>query len=72
MVRILYAGYLACALYFLYPLVHDTLTFSTDCVRSALPMGAPGLSTNAASSADGHANRCVPGPHVGIATGRGA
>ena len=72
MVRILYAGYLAFALYLLYPLVHDTLTFSTDCVRSALPMGAPGLSPNAASSADGHANRCVSSPHVGIATGRGA
>ncbi|WP_201316909.1 hypothetical protein [Burkholderia sp. E168m15] len=72
MVRILYAGYLAFALYLLYPLVHDTLTFSTDCVRSALPMGAPWLSPNAASSADEHANRCVSSPHVGIATGRGA
>ncbi len=72
MVRILYAGYLAFALYLLYPLVQNTLTFSTDCVRSALPMGDHGLAANSASSADGHANRCVLGAHVGIATRRGA
>jgi hypothetical protein len=72
MIRILYAGYLAFALYLLYPLVQNTLTFSTDCVRRALPMGALGLSANSASDADGHANRCVPNAHVGIAAGRGA
>ncbi|KVH04084.1 MULTISPECIES: hypothetical protein [Burkholderia] len=70
MVRILYAGYLAFALYFLYPLVQNTLTFSTDCVRSALPMGAHGLSANSASGADGHANRCASSAHAGVATGR--
>ncbi|NTZ10897.1 hypothetical protein [Burkholderia metallica] len=70
MVRILYAGYLAFALYLLYPLVQNTLMFSTDCVRSVLPMGDHGLSANSASGADGHANRCVSSVHAGAATGR--
>ncbi|MBJ9966729.1 hypothetical protein LGM43_23080 [Burkholderia seminalis] len=66
MVRILYAGYLAFALYLLYPMVQNTLAFSTDCVRNALP----GLSTSPASGVDGHANRCVPTTQAGAATGR--
>jgi len=70
MVRILYAGYLAFALYFLYPLVQNTLTFSADCVRSVLPTGDHGLSANSASGADGHASRCVSSAHAGVATGR--
>ena len=70
MVRILYAGYLAFALSPLYPMVQNTLTFSTDCVRNALPGGAHGLSTSAASGVDGHANRCVPTTQVGAATAR--
>ena len=70
MVRILYAGYLAFALYLLYPMIQNTLTFSTDCVRNALPGGAHGLSTSAASGVDGHVNRCVPTTQVGAATAR--
>ncbi|KVT08451.1 hypothetical protein WT24_16950 [Burkholderia sp. MSMB1078WGS] len=70
MVRILYAGYLAFALYLLYPLMQNTLMFSTDCVRSVLPMGDRGLSANPASDADGHANRCVSGAHAGAVIGR--
>ncbi|KVD50987.1 hypothetical protein WS61_30515 [Burkholderia sp. ABCPW 11] len=70
MVRILYADYLAFALYLLYPLVQNTLMFSTDCVRSVLPMGDRGLSANPASDADGHANRCVSGAHAGAVIGR--
>ncbi|KWO44277.1 hypothetical protein WT97_15700 [Burkholderia sp. MSMB1459WGS] len=70
MVRILYAGYLAFALYLLYPLVQNTLMFSTDCVRGVLPMGDRGLSANPASDADGHANRCVSGAHAGAVIGR--
>ncbi|OED08693.1 hypothetical protein [Burkholderia sp. A2] len=72
MVRILYAGYLAFALYLLYPLVQNTLTFSTDCVRTVLPMGDRGRSANAVSGADGRASRCVASAHAGVATGRGA
>ncbi|MPV55825.1 hypothetical protein CFB46_12350 [Burkholderia sp. HI2761] len=70
MVRILYAGYLAFALYLLYPLVQNTLMFSTDCVSSVLPMGDHGLSANPASGADGHANHCMSGAHAGAAIGR--
>ncbi|KGC03748.1 MULTISPECIES: hypothetical protein [Burkholderia] len=70
MVRILYAGYLAFALYLLYPLVQNTLMFSTDCVRSVLPMDEHGLPANSASDADEHAHRCVSGAHAGAATGR--
>ncbi|WP_322087709.1 hypothetical protein [Burkholderia sp. BCC1999] len=66
MVRILYAGYLAFALYLLYPMVENTLAFSTDCVRNALP----GLSTSSARSVDGRANRCAPTAQAGAATGR--
>ncbi|ABK08336.1 hypothetical protein KDW19_12740 [Burkholderia cenocepacia] len=70
MVRILYAGYLAFALYLIYPLVQNTLMFSTDCVRSVLPMGDQGSSANSASGVGGHANRCVSSAHAGAATGR--
>ncbi|WP_175974699.1 hypothetical protein [Burkholderia sp. BCC1047] len=70
MVRILYAGYLAFALYLLYPLVQNTLMFSTACVRSVLPMGDHGLSANSASGADGHASRCVARAPARVATGR--
>ncbi|MDR0243201.1 MAG: hypothetical protein LBJ65_16505 [Burkholderia sp.] len=66
MVRILYAGYLAFALYLLYPMVQNTLAFSTDCVRNALP----GVSTSSASGVEGHANRCAPTTQAGVATVR--
>ncbi|WP_419687324.1 hypothetical protein ACN22W_08595 [Burkholderia theae] len=70
MVRILYAGYLAFALYLLYPMVQNALAFGTDCVSSALPGGARGLSTPSASGVGGHANRCAPTAQAGAATGR--
>ncbi|AOR66806.1 hypothetical protein BBJ41_04165 [Burkholderia stabilis] len=70
MVRILYAGYLAFALYLLYPIVQNTLAFGTDCVSNALSIGGHGLSTSSASGVDGHTNRCVPTARVGAATGR--
>lgn len=59
MVRILYAGYLALALYLLYPMVQDTLTFSADCVLGALPGGARDRPKPSASDARAHASRCV-------------
>ncbi|WP_080599376.1 hypothetical protein [Burkholderia cepacia] len=59
MVRILYAGYLAFALYFLYPMVQNTLTFSTDCVRSALPGGTHDMPKPSASDAHAPGNSCV-------------
>ncbi|WP_063549287.1 hypothetical protein [Burkholderia territorii] len=59
MVRILYAGYLAFALYLLYPMVQDTLTFSADCVLGALPGGNRDRPQPSASDARAHASRCV-------------
>ncbi|KFG97271.1 hypothetical protein GQ56_0110505 [Burkholderia paludis] len=70
MVRILYAGYLAFALYFLYPMVHDTLTLGMVCIGSALPGGASGLSTPAANGLGRHAGRCGPAARTGVSTGR--
>ncbi|MBY8604214.1 MAG: hypothetical protein IOC39_25080 [Burkholderia sp.] len=70
MVRILYAGYLAFALYLIYPMVQNALAFSTDCVSNVLPGGAHGLSSNSASGTNGHVNRCAPTAHAGAATGR--
>ncbi|WP_322039185.1 hypothetical protein [Burkholderia diffusa] len=57
MVRILYAGYLALALYLLYPMIQNPLTFSTDCVLGALPGGTRDRPKPSAS--DAHASRCV-------------
>ena len=59
MVRILYAGYLAFALYLLYPMVQNTLTFSSDCVLSALPGGNRDLPKFSSSDAHAQASRCV-------------
>ncbi|MCA7892632.1 hypothetical protein [Burkholderia cepacia] len=72
MVRILYAGYLAFALYLLYPMVQNTLAFGVVCVSNALPGGASGLSTSSARGADAHANRCAPMTQAGAAAGRTA
>jgi hypothetical protein len=70
MVRILYAGYLAFALYLLYPMVQNTLAFSVACVSSVLPDGAGGPATSSASGASGQAHRCVSTTQAGAATGR--
>ncbi|VWB21573.1 hypothetical protein [Burkholderia lata] len=70
MVRILYAGYLAFALYLLYPMVQNTLVFGMGCVSSALPGSASGLSTSSASGVGGQANRCAPTTQTGASTGR--
>ncbi|VWD60885.1 hypothetical protein [Burkholderia contaminans] len=70
MVRFLYAGYLAFALYLLYPMVQNTLAFGVVCVSSALPGGVSGLPTSPASGASGQANRCAPTAQAGAATGR--
>lgn len=59
MVRILYAGYLALALYLLYPMVQNTLTFSSDCVLRALPGGNRDLPKFSSSDAHARASRCV-------------
>ncbi|KAB0643555.1 hypothetical protein [Burkholderia latens] len=59
MVRLLYAGYLAFALYLLYPMVQNTLNFSTDCVLGALPGGVRELPKPATSDAHAHARSCV-------------
>ncbi|CAM2168158.1 conserved hypothetical protein [Burkholderia latens] len=57
MVRLLYAGYLAFALYLLYPMVQNTLNFSTECVLGALPGAAHDGPKPAVS--DAHARSCV-------------
>ncbi|RQR53450.1 hypothetical protein DIE21_09700 [Burkholderia sp. Bp9140] len=59
MVRILYVGYLAFALYLLYPMVQNTLAISTDCVLGALPGGNRDLPKLSASDAHARAGRCV-------------
>ncbi|KVF71068.1 hypothetical protein WS75_21905 [Burkholderia sp. FL-7-2-10-S1-D7] len=59
MVRILYAGYLALALYLLYPMVQDTLAVSADCVLGALPGGTRDRPQPSASDARAHASWCV-------------
>jgi hypothetical protein len=59
MVRILYAGYLALALYLLYPMVQDTLALSADCVLGALPGGTRDRPQPSASDARAHASWCV-------------
>ncbi|MCR4467989.1 hypothetical protein [Burkholderia sp. SCN-KJ] len=64
MVRILYAGYLALALYLLYPMVQNTLTFSADCVLDALPDGTRDRPKPSASEARAHAGRCVAATQV--------
>ncbi|MGU7812747.1 hypothetical protein [Burkholderia sp. AW49-1] len=58
MVRILYAGYLALALYLLYPMIQNPLTFSADCVLGALPGGARDRPKPSASDAHAHASLC--------------
>ncbi|MBZ5790324.1 hypothetical protein K8353_09400 [Burkholderia contaminans] len=70
MVRILYAGYLAFALYLLYPMVQNTLAFGVVCVGNALPGGASGMSTSSASGVEGHATRCAPTARAGAGAGR--
>jgi len=64
MVRILYAGYLAFALYLLYPLVHNTLNFSTNCVLGALPGGTRDQPKPSASDAPANASRCVAAAQI--------
>ncbi|TGN95576.1 hypothetical protein [Burkholderia sp. USMB20] len=64
MVRILYAGYLALALYLLYPMVQNTLTFSADCVLDALPGGTRDWPKPSASDARAHAGRCVAATQI--------
>ncbi|RQR39523.1 MULTISPECIES: hypothetical protein [unclassified Burkholderia] len=64
MVRILYAGYLALALYLLYPMVQNTLTFSADCVLDALPGGTRDRPKPSASDARAHAGRCVAATQI--------
>ncbi|WP_425115488.1 hypothetical protein [Burkholderia anthina] len=59
MARILYAGYLAFALYLLYPMIHSTLNFSMDCVLSALPGGDRGMPQRTASGASAQGGRCA-------------
>ena len=51
MIRMLYAGYLAFALYLLYPMLHNTLDVSMDCVLSALPGGERNMPQRTASDA---------------------
>ncbi|CAB3759501.1 hypothetical protein B7G54_09990 [Burkholderia puraquae] len=70
MVRFLYAGYLAFALYLLYPMVQNTLAFGMACVSTVLPGGASGLSTSSASGVGARANRCVPTAQARAASGR--
>ncbi|HGL6715642.1 hypothetical protein NTJ56_08920 [Burkholderia contaminans] len=67
MVRFLYAGYLAFALYLLYPMVQNTLAFGVVCVSSALPGGSP---TSSASGTSGQTNRCAPTTQAGAPNGR--
>jgi len=62
--RILYAGYLAFALYLLYPLVQNTLNVSTDCVLSALPGGTRDQPKPSASDARANASRCVAAAQI--------
>lgn len=64
MVRILCAGYLALALYLLYPMVQNTLTFSADCVLDALPGGTRDRPKPSASDAHAHAGRCVAATQI--------
>ena len=64
MVRILYAGYLALALYLLYPMVQNTLIFSADCVLGALPGGTRDRPKPSASDARAHAGRCVAAAQI--------
>ncbi|MBY4829811.1 hypothetical protein [Burkholderia dolosa] len=67
--RLLYAGYLAFALYFLYPMVQRSLAFSAECVLSALPGTGRDMSTPAAS--DAHArDGCGRGTRAERATAR--
>ncbi|WP_396330427.1 hypothetical protein [Burkholderia anthina] len=58
MTRILYVGYLAFALYLLYPMIHNTLNFSMDCVLSALPGGERDMPQRTASDASTPGSRC--------------
>ncbi|CAM2340107.1 MULTISPECIES: hypothetical protein [Burkholderia] len=59
MVRFLYVGYLAFALYLLYPMVQNTLAFSAGCIVGALPGGARDVPKPSASDAHAHPGRCV-------------
>ncbi|WP_269504040.1 hypothetical protein [Burkholderia sp. IMCC1007] len=59
MTRILYAGYLACALCLLYPMIHNTLNLSMECVLSALPGGERDMSPRTASDASTQVSRCA-------------
>ena len=59
MARILYAGYLAFALYLLYPMIHNTLNFSMDCMLNALPGGDRDMPQRTASGASTQGSRCA-------------
>ncbi|MBN3788283.1 hypothetical protein [Burkholderia sp. Ac-20353] len=59
MVRFLYAGYLALALYILYPMVQTFLAADATCVRSAAMIDAAGPDGHPASGAQQSQRDCA-------------
>ncbi|HEJ2439448.1 hypothetical protein [Burkholderia multivorans] len=68
MIRFVYAGYLAFALFLLYPMVQGAVTTSTACLRSALP--GNGAVAAARPASDAHAHDCVLGSRGDAPTAR--
>ncbi|MBN3815568.1 hypothetical protein G3N57_02660 [Paraburkholderia sp. Se-20369] len=68
MARFLYAGYLAFALYIIYPMVQNYLAADEACLRAASLAGAaPDL---AASQARVHRSDCALQARIGAVAGR--
>ncbi|MBU9679132.1 hypothetical protein KTF37_19975 [Burkholderia multivorans] len=68
MIRFVYAGYLAFALFLLYPMVQGAVMTSTACLRSALPGNGPVAA--ARPSSDAHAHDCALGSRGDAPTAR--
>ncbi|KVN30673.1 hypothetical protein WJ63_07765 [Burkholderia pyrrocinia] len=66
--RFLYVGYLAFALYIIYPMIQNYLAADAACLRAVSSAGAaPGLS---ASQAQAHRGDCALQARIGAVAGR--
>ncbi|PCE26505.1 hypothetical protein [Burkholderia ubonensis] len=70
MVRFLYAGYLAFALYIIYPMVQNYLAADEACLRGASSMSVAAAATPAASDAHARRSNCALEARVSVVAGR--
>ncbi|KVT72422.1 hypothetical protein WK56_13075 [Burkholderia ubonensis] len=70
MVRLLYAGYLAFALYIIYPMVQNYLAADEACLRAASSMSVAAAVTPAASDAHARKRNCALEARINVVAGR--